>query len=128
MIKCYGTLPIGRCGVCEALAKNAHRQVKALRDDLKPGKKVVPEMPCCSYAVTNLVSCRSITRLRAAAYEWRAVREMLVTAHLRCSLHAQLSEITILETIEKLTDPVATEGEWITKIDLVSSRPWGPAC
>jgi hypothetical protein len=29
-----------RCGVCEALAKNAHRQVKALRDDLKPGKKV----------------------------------------------------------------------------------------
>jgi len=31
----------------------------------------------------------------------------------------QLSEITILETIEKLTDPVAAEGEWITKIDLV---------
>ena len=34
----------------------------------------------------------------------------------------QLSEITILETIEKLVDPVAPEGEWITKIDLV--RTW----
>ena len=33
----------------------------------------------------------------------------------------QLSEITILETIEKLADPVAPEGEWITKIDLVRS-------
>jgi hypothetical protein len=33
----------------------------------------------------------------------------------------QLSEITILETIEKLADPVSPEGEWITKIDLVRS-------
>lgn len=34
-------LVLHRCGVCEALAKNAHRQVKALRDDVKPGKKVI---------------------------------------------------------------------------------------
>ena len=33
-------LPFIRCGVCEALAKNAYRQVKAARDKLKPGKKV----------------------------------------------------------------------------------------
>lgn len=38
------------------------------------------------------------------------------------SLLPQLSEITILETIEKLTDPVAPEGEWITKIDLVRAK------
>lgn len=29
-----------RCQVCELLAKNAYRQVKAQRDALKPGKKV----------------------------------------------------------------------------------------
>jgi hypothetical protein len=29
-----------RCQVCEALAKNAHRQAKSLRDAVKPGKKV----------------------------------------------------------------------------------------
>lgn len=58
-----------RCGVCEALAKNAHRQIKTLRDErTKPGK---------------------------------------------------LSEIEILEKIEKMTDPVAEEGEWITRTDLV---------
>lgn len=28
------------CQVCELLAKNAYRQVKAKRDQLKPGKKV----------------------------------------------------------------------------------------
>jgi hypothetical protein len=33
--------------------------------------------------------------------------------------HAQLSEIEILEKIEKMTDPVAEEGEWITRTDLV---------
>jgi hypothetical protein len=32
-------LPYIRCGACEALAKNAYRQVKAARDALKPGKK-----------------------------------------------------------------------------------------
>ena len=37
-------LPFIRCGVCEALAKNAYRQVKAARDKLKPGKKV----SCCA--------------------------------------------------------------------------------
>ena len=35
-----GDLPYIRCGVCEALAKNAYRQVKAAKDKLKPGKKV----------------------------------------------------------------------------------------
>ena len=33
-------LPYIRCGVCEALAKHAFRQVKAAKDALKPGKKV----------------------------------------------------------------------------------------
>ena len=35
-------LPYIRCAVCEAVAKNAYRQVKAARDALKPGKKVSP--------------------------------------------------------------------------------------
>mmetsp|Transcript_9393 Transcript_9393/g.28231 ORF Transcript_9393/g.28231 Transcript_9393/m.28231 type:complete len:321 (-) Transcript_9393:1411-2373(-) len=61
-------IPYIRCGVCEALAKNAHRQIKTLRDEhTGPGR---------------------------------------------------LSEIEILEKVEKMTDPVAKEGEWITKIDL----------
>ena len=29
-----------RCGVCEALAKNAHRQIKALRDEHKGPRRV----------------------------------------------------------------------------------------
>lgn len=33
-------LPYIRCGVCEALAKHAFRQVKAVKDALKPRKKV----------------------------------------------------------------------------------------
>ena len=33
-------LPYIRCGACEALAKNAYRQIKALKDAQKPGKKV----------------------------------------------------------------------------------------
>lgn len=33
-------------------------------------------------------------------------------------MSVQLSEIEILEKVEKMTDPVAKEGEWITKIDL----------
>ncbi len=33
-------LPYIRCGVCEALAKHAFRQVKTVKDALKPGKKV----------------------------------------------------------------------------------------
>jgi hypothetical protein len=33
-------LPYIRCGVCEALAKNAYRQVKTAREALRPGKKV----------------------------------------------------------------------------------------
>ncbi len=33
----------------------------------------------------------------------------------------QLSEIDILEKVEKLTDVVAKEGEWMTKVDLVES-------
>ena len=39
-------LPYIRCGVCEALAKNAYRQVKAAREELKPGKKVGASMGC----------------------------------------------------------------------------------
>ena len=40
-------LPYIRCGVCEALAKNAYRQVKAAQGELKPGKKVgaLPILP-----------------------------------------------------------------------------------
>ncbi len=39
-------LPYIRCGVCEAVGKNAYRQVKAARDALKPGKKVsLPVQP-----------------------------------------------------------------------------------
>ncbi|EIE23021.1 hypothetical protein COCSUDRAFT_6458, partial [Coccomyxa subellipsoidea C-169] len=33
-------LPYIRCGVCEAVGKNAYRQVKSARDALKPGKKL----------------------------------------------------------------------------------------
>ena len=33
-------IPYIECGVCEALAKNAYRQVKTARDALRPGKKV----------------------------------------------------------------------------------------
>ena len=33
-------IPYIKCGVCEALAKNAYRQVKTARDALRPGKKV----------------------------------------------------------------------------------------
>ncbi len=33
-------LPYIRCGACEALSKNAYRQIKALKDAQKPGKKV----------------------------------------------------------------------------------------
>lgn len=33
-------IPYIRCGVCEALAKNAYRQVKTARDALPSGKKV----------------------------------------------------------------------------------------
>ncbi len=33
-------LPYIRCGACEALAKNAYRQIKALKDAQKHGKKV----------------------------------------------------------------------------------------
>ena len=32
-------IPYIKCGVCEALAKNAYRQVKTARDALRPGKK-----------------------------------------------------------------------------------------
>lgn len=44
-----------RCGVCEALAKNAHRQVKALRDDVKPGKKVSPSLDSGRHANSGLM-------------------------------------------------------------------------
>ena len=43
---------------------------------------------------------------------WRLLTASAVIA-------SQLSEIVILEAVEKLTDTLATEGEWITKIDLV---------
>ncbi len=33
-------LPYIRCGACEALAKNAYRQIKTIKDAQKPGKKV----------------------------------------------------------------------------------------
>ncbi|KAK9833297.1 hypothetical protein WJX81_004369 [Elliptochloris bilobata] len=33
-------IPYIKCGVCEALAKNAYRQVKTARDALRPGKKL----------------------------------------------------------------------------------------
>ena len=35
------------------------------------------------------------------------------------SSRVQLSEIEIIEKIEKVTDPDQPEGEWITKIDLM---------
>lgn len=38
-------IPYIKCGVCEALAKNAYRQVKTARDALRPGKKVRPSIP-----------------------------------------------------------------------------------
>ena len=31
-----------KCQVCEAIAKHAIREVKAMREELKPGKKVSP--------------------------------------------------------------------------------------
>lgn len=40
-------LPYIRCAVCETVAKNAYRQVKAARDALKPGKKVSAYLPAC---------------------------------------------------------------------------------
>ena len=39
-------LPYIRCSVCEALAKNAYRQIKAAKDAQKPGKKVMLQEPC----------------------------------------------------------------------------------
>jgi hypothetical protein len=41
-------LPYIRCGVCEALAKNAYRQVKTAREALRPGKKVRARGRCCA--------------------------------------------------------------------------------
>ena len=39
-------LPYIRCSVCEALAKNAYRQIKAAKDAQKPGKKVRRQYVC----------------------------------------------------------------------------------
>ena len=39
-------LPYIRCSVCEALAKNAYRQIKAAKDAQKPGKKVSRQHIC----------------------------------------------------------------------------------
>ena len=39
-------LPYIRCSVCEALAKNAYRQIKAAKDAQKPGKKVRRQCVC----------------------------------------------------------------------------------
>lgn len=44
-------LPYIRCSVCEALAKNAYRQVKAAKDAQKPGKKVRRQ---CVYAFGDI--------------------------------------------------------------------------
>ena len=37
-----------------------------------------------------------------------------------------MSEMDIIEKIEKLTDPDVPEGEWINKIDLVEKVPTLP--
>lgn len=62
-----------KCQACEALAKNALRQVKAAREGLKPGKK--------------------------------------------------LDEMTIIEKVEKMTNPSKDEGEWIAKTDIEEEGP-----
>lgn len=41
-------------------------------------------------------------------------------------VYLQLSEMDIIEKVEKLTDPDQPEGEWITKIDLVEKVPLPP--
>ena len=63
-------LPYIRCGVCEALAKNAYRQVKAARDKLKPGKKVgappqLPPLQTCQPPLQTSQAAQLIMRMHA---------------------------------------------------------------
>ena len=43
-----------KCQACEALAKNALRQVKAAREGLKPGKKVSCFSKSCNIAISSM--------------------------------------------------------------------------
>lgn len=59
-------LPYIRCGVCEAVGKNAYRQVKAARDALKPGKKVSLPVQCLICGINKLsdpLSCAVVSAI-----------------------------------------------------------------
>ena len=140
--------------MCEALAKNAYRQVKAMRDQLKPGKKV-PSHPsenplhnllhcilyynsdgvlsnlhhspleCQGYCSRSERGCFLPSGTAMASVSQASTRHLALDCdQLEC---AQLSEMDIIEKIEKLTDPDVPEGEWINKIDLLEKVPILPS-
>ncbi len=70
-------LPYIRCGVCEALAKNAYRQVKAAREALRPGKKA--RARCRRCAGPAWACCRQVCR--SLGRRGRLARKVRVSAH-----------------------------------------------
>jgi hypothetical protein len=98
-----------KCGVCEALAKNAYRQVKAMHEDLPPGKKVCSPWNSMMWALQPLLPLMT----RSSPFcRWTRVLD---------ARHLQVTEMEVIEKMEKVAQYDAEPGEWITKIDLVES-------
>lgn len=91
-----------RCGVCEEMTRNIYRSVKAMREELKPGKKVRETIPAS----------------HSDSLATRGENPMLTE---RWTCWTKLAESEILETIETVCDPEKEQGEWITMIDLVET-------
>ncbi len=99
-----------KCDVCKLLAKNAHSTVVRMRRDKGKGKKVHYRQhnPCSLIHHTfNILLLPIHIQRHTTSYEKKPPVQ-----------HTQLAEMDIIEAMEKLTDPLRTEGHWISRIDL----------
>lgn len=64
-----------RCGVCEEMTRNIYRSVKAMRDELRPGKKVSARVQASWFDSLTKPRERSLlTELWSSPRSWRRAK------------------------------------------------------